>query len=238
MRYNFILMKTYDWILFDADETLFRFDAFRGMQLTFERFGVQFDEQIYQEYHSLNKLLWVEFQNGRITPHDLKIKRFQKIADQFQLVPMDLHNAFMTAVMTQVCAPVDGAVSLLESLKGRVKIGIITNGFTDFQHDRIELIGLKNHIDLVVISEEVGIAKPHPGIFEHAFELMGNPPREKILMVGDTLETDILGGNNAGIDTCWLNRENKPVVENISFHYQIESLEDLKDLVIPEHARG
>jgi Predicted hydrolase (HAD superfamily) len=92
---------------------------------------------------------------------------------------------------------------------------------------------LKDAISTLVISEQVGIAKPDPRIFEHAFEKMGRPPKEKILMVGDNPHSDVLGGMQAGIDTCWLNADNTPVPEDIAPTHQVSSLHQLKNWLLP-----
>lgn len=224
-------MKQYEWILFDADETLFHFDAFRGLQLAFSRFGVEFNQLHYQEYQTVNKALWVEYQNGNITASELQIQRFHSWAIQLNISPQQLNSAFLS-MMAEICIPLEGAVNLLDALKGKIKMGIITNGFTELQQARLERTGLRNHFDLVVISEQIGIAKPHPGIFEHALALMRQPARDRVLMVGDTLETDILGGFNAGLDTCWLNKDNKSLVENTLFKFKVSSLAELKNLLL------
>ena len=219
-------MKTYEWILFDADDTLFHFDAFGGLQQLFSRYGVQFTEQDYNAYQAINKSLWVDYQHGEITAQQLQHQRFAAWAARLQVSPLDLNSAFM-AVMAAICLPLEGAQNLLNTLQAKAKLGIITNGFTELQQARLERTGLKSYFDLLVISEQVGIAKPHPGIFEHAFALMGHPARESVLMVGDTLESDILGGINAGIDTCWLNAHNKPAIADITPRYQVASLREL-----------
>jgi putative hydrolase of the HAD superfamily/5'-nucleotidase len=221
----------YEWVLFDADDTLFHFDAFAGLQMMFADFDVSFTQQDYEEYQLVNKPLWVEYQNGTITAQQLQHRRFDAWAVKLQVSPMELNSAFLSA-MAKVCAPLEGAVSLLNSLKGKAKLGIITNGFTELQQVRLERTGLKSYFDLLVISEQIGIAKPHPGIFEHALSNMGNPQKDRVLMVGDNPDSDILGGMNAGIHTCWINAHNKPVPEGIAPHYQVSSLIELESLLI------
>lgn len=125
-----------------------------------------------------------------------------------------------------------GAVDLLDALRHRVKLGIITNGFTQLQRVRLEATGLYEHFDVLVISEEVGIAKPDGRIFDHALSLMGLPMRERVLMVGDTLESDILGGLNAGMTTCWVNSMGKIAPNHIQPHHEISSLVELKTLLL------
>lgn len=224
-------MKTYEWILFDADETLFHFDAFSGLKLMFSRFDLEFSWPDYQEYQSLNKALWKAYQNGNITAQQLQQQRFNNWALKLTLPTESLNSAFQAA-MAELCSPKEGALSLLNALRGKTKLGIITNGFTELQQARLDRTGLRTHFDLLVISEQVGVAKPHPGIFDYALSLIGNPPREQVLMVGDTPESDILGGNNAGLDTCWLNVDNKPAPEGIVPRYQVSSLAELEKRLI------
>ncbi len=223
-------MKTYEWIIFDADDTLFHFDAFQGLRLMFSRFGVHFTEKEYQEYQVINKLLWVHYQRGDITAKQLQQQRFLSWATQLQVLPQDLNRAFL-ATMVEISSPLEGVTRLLSALKGKVKLGIITNGFTELQRARLERLGLQDHFDFLVVSEEVGVAKPHQGIFDHALAIMGNPAKEGVLMVGDNPESDILGGINAGLDTCWFNVDNKPVPEGIMPHYQVSSVEELEQLL-------
>jgi 5'-nucleotidase len=224
-------MKAYEWILFDADETLFHFDSFTGLQRTIAAFGSHFTEQDYQDYQVINKALWTNYQNSKITAKQLQHQRFNRWADRLNVSPQSLNSAFLST-MADISTPLEGARSLLNSLKDKIKLGIITNGFTELQKARLERTELKNHFDIVVISEEVGFAKPHPGIFNHALTKMGSPARTQVLMVGDTLESDIQGGINAGLDTCWLNRNNRIALEDIRPNYQVSSLKELEALLL------
>lgn len=224
-------MKLYEWILFDADDTLFHFDDFSGLQIMFEPLGVQFNKQDYEAYKVINKSLWTEYQNGEVTLQQLQHRRFDTWASKLQISHQTLSSAFI-ATMTEICVPLEGALSLLNTLKSKTKLGIITNGFAKSQQARIERTGLRNYFDLLVISEQVGVAKPHQGIFEHALAIMGNPSRKQVLMVGDNPSSDILGGINAGFDTCWLNVDNKPAPEGIKPHYQVSSLSELEKIFI------
>jgi YjjG family noncanonical pyrimidine nucleotidase len=224
-------IKNYEWVLFDADDTLFHFDAFAGLQMMFSGFGVSFTQQDYENYQMVNKPLWVEYQNGAITAQQLQYRRFDAWAAKLQVTALELNSAFLCA-MAEVCVPLEGAVSLLDGLKGKAQLGIITNGFTELQQIRLERTGLKHYFDLLVISEQIGIAKPHPGIFDHALLNMGSPQRERVLMVGDNPDSDILGGINAGMHTCWINAHNKPIPEGINPHYQVSSLNELENLLL------
>lgn len=220
----------YQWILFDADETLFIFDAFAGLKRMFAGVGVDFTQADFQEYQLVNKPLWVDYQDGKITAAELQATRFGPWAAKLDVDPQVLNSAFLAA-MAEICAPLPGARELLAALQGKAKLGIITNGFTELQTVRLERTGLQHHFDILVISEKVGMAKPDIGIFEHAFELMGHPERETVLMVGDNPHSDIQGGINAGIHTCWYNIHGHDVPAGIAPHYQVSSHYELHNIL-------
>jgi len=223
-------MKKWDWIFFDADETLFTFDSFSGLQRMFLDYSVTFTAEDFQDYQAVNKPLWVDYQNGAITSLQLQHQRFEGWAARLNVNAGHLNEAFMNA-MADICAPLPGAVSLLDSLKGKVKMGIITNGFTSLQQIRLERTGLREHFDLLIISEEVGVAKPDARIFDYALEKAGNPDRSRVLMVGDTAASDILGGMNAGLSACWLNAHQQVLPEHIKPTWTVTSLAELEQLL-------
>ena len=133
----------YQWILFDADETLFHFDAFKGLQLMFSRFDVDFSRDDFSHYQTVNLPLWVDYQDGNITATQLQNRRFQFWADKLAVTTQTLNSAFMTA-MADICCLLPGAKELISALTGKVNMGIITNGFTELQRVRLEKTGLKD----------------------------------------------------------------------------------------------
>ena len=133
--------------------------------------------------------------------------------------------------MADICQPLPGARELVDSLTGKVNLGIITNGFTELQSIRLSRTGFQDAFSPVVISEQLGKAKPDVAIFNHAFSLMGDPDKHQVLMVGDNLHSDILGGINAGIDTCWLNHHGAEVSDDIAPSYQVSNLTELHQLL-------
>jgi len=226
-------VKTYEWVLFDADDTLFHFDSWTGLQHMFAQYGINFTPEDHEAYEAINQPLWKEYQNGTITAEALQNQRFEMWAAKLGVSAHELNFAFLNS-MAEICTTLDGAMNLLSALRGKVRLGIITNGFTHLMQARLERTGLANHFDLLVISEQAGMAKPQKGIFDYALSKIGNPPRERVLMVGDNPESDILGGINAGIDTCWLNIHNKPTPEGIVPLYQVASLSELQNLLLGE----
>ncbi|MCE0494495.1 pyrimidine 5'-nucleotidase [Vibrio salinus] len=221
----------YDWVLFDADETLFHFGSYTGIKLMLERKGVELTDDSFRDYEKVNKPLWVHYQNGDITASELKTRRFKIWAEQLNTTPQELNYSYMQA-MGDICTLLPGARELIEKLSQKVKLGIITNGFSDLQSIRLEQTGLAPYFEHVIISEEIGIAKPDRRIFEHALTLMGNPDKSRVLMVGDNPHSDILGGLNTGIDTCWLNTEKVPSPDGVNAHMEVSSLDELHQYLL------
>ncbi|HET6432772.1 pyrimidine 5'-nucleotidase [Dyella sp.] len=223
---------TYRWILFDADDTLFHFDAYQGLRRMFERHAVDFTPDHYAQYQQLNKPLWVDYQNGAITAAELQTTRFDGWARQLGVAAADLNLAFLES-MAEICTLLPGAQALLDALADAgVRLGLITNGFTALQLARLERTGLRERFDPLVISEQLGVAKPDVRIFEHALQALGDPPREQVLMVGDNPHSDILGGLNAGLHTCWFNPHGQAAPAGIAAHHEVRALGELQTLLL------
>lgn len=220
----------YQWIIFDADETLFHFDAFAGLKQLFSHYNIVFEKPDFDEFQAINKPLWVDYQNGAITAKELQVKRFTAWGKKLNVAPELLNQQFIEA-MADICQCLPGARKLLELLAGRAKLAIITNGFTALQKIRLARTDLTHFFEYVIISEQVGVAKPNIAIFDHALSLFGQPDKSNVLMVGDTLGSDILGGKNAGLDTCWINHEGDKVEDTVGATYQVNCLTGLYNLI-------
>lgn len=220
----------YQWVLFDADETLFSFNSYFGLKAMLARYQIDFSEQDYQDFQAINKPLWVAYQNNEITAQDIQTRRFAKLSEQTGVEPFRLNQELM-AEMALISQPLEGVIETLNALFGKVKMGIITNGFTELQQKRLDNTQTSHFFDIVVISEQIGAAKPDRQVFDYAFALMDEFDRTKVLMVGDTLASDILGGNNSGIDTCWLNTLNLKNETNIKPTYEINAINQIIEIV-------
>lgn len=220
----------YDWILFDADETLFSFNSYLGLKAMLVRYGIDFSLEDYEAFQAVNKPLWVAYQNNEITAQDIQTRRFAKLSAQTGVEPLQLNQMLMSE-MAVVSQPLDGVKEMLEALYGKVKMGIITNGFTDLQQRRLENTQTTKYFDIVVVSEQIGVAKPDRQVFDYAFSLMDCEDKTRILMVGDTLASDVLGGNNAGIDTCWFNHAKLENNTAIRPTYEIQHIDELLPIV-------
>jgi len=126
---------------------------------------------------------------------------------------------------------IEGAEETVRTLYGRVGLIVITNGLREVQRSRLAKSAVSEFFSAVVISEEIGAAKPDGRIFDAAFEKMGNPQKRDVLIVGDSLTSDIKGGSDYGIDTCWFNPTGKPCDLDVEIQYEIERLHELVGIV-------
>ncbi len=223
---------SYDWVVFDADETLFRFDAKRGLTQLLQSYEVDFTEAHFQRFKEVNAPLWDAFQRGEISAADIKARRFVDWEARLGVSSMELNRQFM-AQMGSISSTLDGAEAMLNSLDKKVGMGIITNGFVELQQERLVAHQLEQYFDFVVVSEALGVAKPHPEIFHHTHReyISEDVPAHRILMVGDNPHSDILGGQRAGWHTCWLNEHEVPCPDEVSPNHTIRHLSELIDLV-------
>ncbi|MEL7648344.1 MAG: YjjG family noncanonical pyrimidine nucleotidase [Sedimentibacter sp.] len=226
----------YEIIMFDADDTLFDFskaekEAFRKTMLDY---GFDYDEKYhYSIYAHINNSLWKDFDNGLITQEKLKYERFRKFFEKLQ-ADMDEYEFAKSYMMnlSQSSFLYDDSMSLVQDLSRKYRLTIITNGLTAVQHNRVRNSSIGKYMDDVVISEEVGLSKPDKRIFEHALNNIGCTDRHKVLMVGDSLTTDIQGGINAGIDTCWFNPGKIQNTTRFKPTYEIHSLTALRTILV------
>lgn len=225
---------SYNWILFDADGTLFDYDQAEAtaLQRTFEQMGQGFEPAYVEAYRRINGQIWLEFEQGRISQERLRTLRFEQL---FQAVGVELSpEAFSPRYLenlAQGTALIDGAEEVVRALHGRVALLLITNGLRDVQRPRFARSALNGYFAGLVISEEVGAAKPSSRIFDVAFEQMGYPGREEVLMVGDSLTSDMRGGVDYGLDTCWFNPGRRARDPALEIRYEIQDLRQLLDLV-------
>lgn len=226
----------YEVLLFDADETLFDFkkserEAFKNSMI---ELGINYDENYhFKIYKDINTAIWKELEEGLITQAKLKIERFKRLSDSLKL-EFDA-NEFANTYMKHLadCSfLLDGAEELVKELSKSYKLSIITNGLTTVQTKRIKQSIIAKYFDYVVISEEISISKPNPKIFEYALNSIGHADKSKVLMIGDSLTSDIKGGINFGIDTC-LYKPNKNINNTeIKPTYEVSNFEELKSLLI------
>lgn len=224
----------YRWLLFDADGTLFDYDKAEegALRRTFEQFGWAYRSGYAETYREINARLWASFEQGQTAAARLRTSRFELLFDALDL-PGDA-EAFSSSYLenlSQGTDLIDGAEEVVRTLYGKVGLALITNGFAEVQRPRLARSALRSYFSDPVISEEVGAAKPDSRIFDVVFQRMAGPSKADVLMVGDSLVSDIQGGNNYGIDTCWFNPLSKPNSLDVKANYEIEHLSELLNLV-------
>lgn len=224
----------YDCILFDADDTLFDYGMAESHALNhaFAHFGLPTGAGDYAaSYQEINRALWKDYEQGRITSAALRVERFNRLfaAHDLALKPEEFSDAYLR-FLGEGTFLIQGAAELCAELTG-CRLAIITNGIRDVQHARIKGSPLSEVFEAVIVSEETGYQKPETGIFDYAFARLGLTDKSRVLIVGDSLTSDIQGGINYGIDTCWFNPLDKPGVPGIAPTYVIRSLDGLLEII-------
>lgn len=217
-------------LLLDLDGTVLDFEASQvaALRQTVADLGVDWDDAHARTYARINALLWEAYERREIEATALRSTRWRKFLDALQVeadpdrVGTDYLSAFAAGAHL-----LEGAAEAVEALARRVSIVAVTNGFADVQHERLQRSGLRRHLDGVVVSDEVGAAKPQTEIFDAAFEVAGRPPRDRVVMVGDSLTSDIAGGRAYGITTVWVNPSGADHTPHPPPDLTIERLADL-----------
>lgn len=202
----------YDLFLFDLDDTLMDFSESEknAFSLSFSSIGYPNGLSDFREsYRAISDVLWDDLEHGRITLGELKTERFKRLFEMHSLE--DDAEAFGQTYLDHLGKEIhviDGVEEMLSSLSD-FRLAIVTNGFKDVQYSRISGSALNNTFEAIITSEEAGVQKPSTEIFEYVFKQLQVTDKSRVLMIGDSLSSDILGGNNFGIDTCWYNPKRK-----------------------------
>ena len=217
MRYSLILM--------DADDTIFDFQAGnrKAVGMLMEELGLS-SPTVFEEYQQINHACWQALERGEMDQETLHVERFRRFLRLKERTddPKRVADRF-AGLLGQQAIPLPGAEETVERLAREREIVILTNGITPIQKSRMARSPVRNWISRMVISQEVGVSKPDPRIFEIA---MGDTPREKVLMIGDGLQSDVRGANNAGVDVCWFNPLKKSLPDGLHTEYEIGNIRD------------
>lgn len=224
----------YPTLLFDLDHTLLDSDESERQAYahTMATIGLDDPAAHFERYVTINREMWRAVEAGDIQPAEVRHRRFERFIAELGLDadPHEMADAFVWG-LAHFGDLYPGARDVLESLAANATLAMITNGLSYVQRTRIERLGLDGYFHTVVISEEVGVTKPRGEIFDFAFAGLGEPRRSAALMIGDSLTSDIAGGRNSGLDTCWYDRGEKPVPEAATFTHRIVDLVELLPLV-------
>lgn len=228
---------SYDWLFFDADGTLFDYRTAEAAAIegAFRQTGLPYDSSIGRRYSMINSAIWREYELGEITQDRLRTERFDRLfaAQGFAADSTEFSRRYLRILGAQTKL-LDGAEEVVRALAGRVGMLLLTNGLAEVQRPRVAASTIGVYFSELVISEEVGLAKPDPAIFHHALECAGGPARDRVLIVGDNLGSDIAGGATFGLDTCWYNPEGAPNGLGVTPTYEIRELAELLGIVEAE----
>ena len=224
----------YRWLLFDADGTLFDYDTAEASALAvaWGETGLAPPSALLEVYRRINAALWKDYEAGAIGQAELQIERFVRLVGELDgpADPTRLSRDYLGHLARQTDL-LEGARELLDRVSGRFQLALITNGIPEVQRPRLESSGFDRLFPVVVISGEEGVAKPAPEIFDVALRRMGGPPREEILLIGDSLTSDIRGGVDYGLDTCWFNPAGRELGDGPEPRYEIRRLDELHKIV-------
>lgn len=226
----------FKWLLFDADNTLLDFSraSKNALWKTLQDNGRECNDGIFAVYKHVNAKVWAEFEQGKISALVLRKRRFEwffKEIGEKDLAPGRFNEAYLENVIA-LSVTYKGVPEMLSQLKKDYKLSIVTNGLKEVQRPRFERLQLLPFFDSVVVSDEIGVAKPHVDYFNHVYESINNPPpKEEILIVGDNLKSDIQGGLNFGIKTCWLHHGKKNDTA-IKPHFAIPKVDHLHQILV------
>ena len=224
---------TYKFLLFDLDHTLLDFDTAEDVALTqlLKEEGIE-DIQAYKDYYvPMNKTLWKDLEQKKITKQELVNTRFSKVFSHFGIEKDGVYLAeryqFYLAQQGQVFS---GAMELIDSIIDRsYELYAATNGITTIQTGRMTQSGLAPYFNQVFISEQLQTQKPDALFYEKIGQQIAGYSKEKTLMIGDSLTGDIQGGNNVGIDTIWYNPHHLENKTQAQPTYEVDSYQDLLD---------
>jgi YjjG family noncanonical pyrimidine nucleotidase len=227
-------MKKYTCVLFDLDHTLWDFESNskETLETLFHQYGlremgISSFPFFYETFSRINTGLWDLHDRGLLDARVIKEERFHKVMSEAGLDDFSLSQKFSTDFLAELPKKkllLPRAAETLDHLYGKYTLGIITNGFDEIQSTKMNSAGILHYFENIVTSQRAGNKKPSPEIFQFALRELGHNASDSI-MVGDNLQTDILGASSAGLDTVYFNPGKKAHAESVT--HEIESLHEL-----------
>ena len=221
-------------IFFDIDDTLLDFVKAESVALrsALGSFGIELSDELIEKYSRINSLQWEKLERGELSREEVLVSRFEIFFKELGITC----SAFEAQKRYEYLLGVghwfiDGAPELLEALYGRYRLYIVSNGTKSVQDRRIESAGIGKYFDGIFISQCIGADKPQSEFFSRCFAQIEDFKKEESIILGDRLSSDILGGINAGIKTCWFNPKNEPAREGIVPDYEIKKLAEFPELI-------
>lgn len=227
-------MNSLPIVLLDLDDTLLDFKKAeaRALSRSLSELGIAHDDAVLERYNVINLQFWERLENGELTREEVLVGRFVQLLKEIgsEADPVSLRNIYEHR-LSEGHFFVEGAEALLQALKGKYRLFLVSNGTASVQHGRLASSGIEPYFERIFISQELGVNKPAREFFERCFSLIPDFDRARCIIVGDSLTSDIRGGLNAQIITCWFNLRNRAPRDGIVPDYCIRSLSELPALL-------
>ena len=219
-----------EYILLDLDDTIldFRWAENQAITRTLTAFDIEPTPETCERYRQINLEYWRRLERKELTREQLRVGRFQDLLQDLG-IERDaclIADKFVQCLGEGHCF-LPGARETVQTLAQQYRLFLVTNSSTQVQRGRLKSANITRYFEKIFISQEVGFNKPDIEFFNHCFAQIPGFDKTKAIIVGDSLFSDILGGINAGIKTCWVNPNHRPVREDIVPDYQIENLPQL-----------
>jgi len=224
-------------ILWDIDGTILDFKEaeYYGMKNCFTHFELgECSDEMIARYAAINDRYWVLLEKGGITRQELFAARFKEFFDA-EGIEFDRLEEFNKEYQHQLSTLIffrDNGYELIKELKGQIRQYAVTNGSYNVQKHKLEKSGLKELFEDCFISDQIGVEKPNVEFFDHVKKVLGDVDYSEMIIVGDSLTSDMKGGNNAGILCCWYNPSHKENKKELRIDYEIENLWDIKNILL------
>ena len=223
-----------EFLFLDLDDTILDFHKAERIALskTIREFGVEPTEEVLNRYHAINKWHWEQLELGKLTRGEVLTGRFRTLFEELGLSadPEKMQAGYERNLSIGHWF-LPGAEEAVECLSKKYKLYLASNGTAVVQKGRMTSANLYRFFEKSFVSEEIGHNKPSKAYFEAAFAQIPGFDPDKALMVGDSLTSDIKGGINAGLRTCWINPNHLPANPEIRADYEIEALSQLPALL-------
>ena len=236
LKGNWEIMAKYKYLLWNVDGTILNFELAEraAIRSLFDRFKLgDCSDEMLMCYSQINKKYWQLMESGKIKKDKMLVERFVEFFS-YKGINADIAAEFNKEYQIALCDTIvfnDDAIDIIKHQKKTCKIIIVTNGTEVVQEKKLERSGLNDIVDNVFISELVGFEKPNIKFFEKVILEVGIKDLKETLIIGDSLTSDIQGGHNIGIDTCWYNPKDEENTTLLSPTYTIRNLHELANII-------
>ena len=224
----------FEFLFLDLDDTILDFQKAEHVALskTLREFGLEPTDTVLKRYNLINKAHWEALERKEMTREQVLVGRFQVLFAEMgiEAEPVTVARTYEHNLgIGHYFLP--GAEEAVKSLSKKYKLYLASNGTAKVQAGRLASAKISPYFEEIFVSQELGANKPSLEYFEKCFARIPDFDKSKAIIVGDSLTSDILGGQNAGIATCWVNPHHKARREDIRVDYEIEALSQLEDLL-------